>query len=176
MRSSFSSRWPRRARRTAALTPVLVASVLVAAGCTAPAGPGPSPPDAGSPLPARPGTPAPPPAATSPPTAPAQDPRLAALAADPLVCNASHECATFWTRAQAWVSRHSAMAIVTASDAVIETLPPNAPGKLGFRVVREPIGAGRARIAIATACHGGCSVEVRTAATQAFRRYLRTGS
>lgn len=170
MHSSRSSWRPRRSPLAASL----LALVLVGAGCTTPTGPTP-PSGMEVPPTTRPGPGVPPPDAT-PPTAPAQDPRLAALAADPLLCKSASECATFWTRAQAWVSRHSAMAIVSTTDALIETLPPNAPGKLGFRVVREPIGSGRSRIAIATACHGGCTVEVRTAATQAFRRYLRTGS
>lgn len=144
------------------------AAVLVAAGCatTVPLPPWEPPtaaPGAAQPAPAQ-------------PPAPPQDPRLAALAADPLICATAAQCAEYWQRAQAWVSRHSSMAIVTINDSVIETLAPNGAGKLGFRVVREPADAGRSRIQIATACYGGCSIEVRVNATQAFRRYVRGGA
>ena len=156
----------------------IAAAVLVAAGCATPVplppwGQPAQPPTPTQPAPAQP-IPAPP-APTQPAQPPAQpqDPRLAALAADPLICAGATQCAEYWQRAQAWVSRHSSMAIVTINDSLIETLAPNGAGKLGFVVVREAADGGRSRIQIATLCHGGCSIEVRVNATQAFRRYVR---
>ena len=143
-----------------------VAAVLLTAGCATPVV---LPPSA-QPAPSQP-APVQPPAA-QPPTPP-QDPRLATLAADPLVCAGAAQCTEYWQRAHAWVSRHSSMAIVTINESLIETLAPNSTGKLGFIVVREPADAGRSRIQVATLCHGGCSIEVRVNATQAFRRYVR---
>ena len=145
-----------------------VAAVLFTAGCATPV----MLPPSAQPAPSQP-TPAQPPAAQPP--APPQDPRLATLAADPLVCAGTAQCAEYWQRAHAWVSRHSSMAIVTFTDSVIETLAPNAAGKLGFRVVKEPADGGRSRIGIATACFGGCSTEARINATVAFRRHVRGG-
>lgn len=110
-------------------------------------------------------------------TGPKFTPEMQAELDSPLICSSPQECKEMWERATYFVSTAAGFKLQIANDSIIETFnpSPNSP-HLAMRVVREPLGGGRYRIAVSAWCDNifGCQPNQKVAIA-AGKRYIRTG-
>jgi len=86
-------------------------------------------------------------------------------------------CTVEWQRAQLWLAKHATMKVQTATDVLLQTYnPPEDHPQYGFSVTKEPIGAGRYRIATEIFCQNliGCSPR-KEDVRNALLYYVKTG-